>query len=144
MVPAVRNNGSLLPATPVNRLASLFDRFFHDDIFTPQSVTWPSLALLMWEDEHYVFVEVDTPGMTEKDVELSVDQNELVIKGERKCERQEGGYDTRCYGQFEQRINLPSPVEADKTEARIANGVLKITFAKSEASKPRRIALKSE
>jgi len=146
MLPALRN-GSLLPATePVNRLSSLFDRFFNDDFFIPVTTgrTWSALPLSLWEDEHNVYVEIDAPGMTEKDIEVSVHDGDLVVRGERKCERQGGGYDTRCYGRFEQRVTLPAPVEIDRTEAKLANGVLSVTFPKSEAAKPRKIALKSE
>jgi HSP20 family protein len=56
----------------------------------------------------------------------------------------EGGYDTRSYGRFEQRVTLPAPVDADKVEGKLANGVLSLTLRKSEAAKPRKIALKSE
>ena len=51
---------------------------------------------------------------------------------------------TRSYGRFEQRVTLPTPVDADKVEAKLANGVLSITLPKSEEAKPRKIALKSE
>jgi HSP20 family protein len=148
MLPTLRKNGSLIPATmggPINRLSSLFENVFNNDLFAPLTTpAWSALPLSMWEDEHNVHVEVDAPGLTDKDIEVSVHQGDLVIKGERKCERQEGGYDTRCYGRFEQRITLPSLVDADKVEAKLANGVLCVTFAKSEEAKPRKIALKSE
>jgi HSP20 family protein len=135
MLPVLYTNGSV---APVNRLSSLFDTFFNEDAFTP-----PSLPLSMWEDEHSVYVEMDAPGVKESDVELCVHQGHLIIKGERKCERQ-SGYDTRRYGRFAQRITLPSLVDADRVEAKLANGVLSVTFPKSEAAKPRRIALKAE
>ena len=148
MLPALRN-GSLVPATsggPVNRLATLFDRFFHDDLFAPlaSAPAWSALPLSLWEDEHNVYVEMDAPGVTDKDIEVSVHQGELIIRGERKCERKEGAYDTRSYGRFEQRVNLPAPVDAERVEARLSNGVLAVTFPKTEAAKPRKIAVKSD
>jgi len=148
MLPAIRNETSLAPyrGTPVNRISSLFDRVFGEDLFAPLTAapSWSALPISMWEDEHKVYVEADLPGVTEKDVDVAVHQGELVIKGERKCERNEGGHDTRCYGRFEQRLSLPSAVDADKAEAKLANGVLSLCFPKSEEAKPRRITLKSE
>jgi len=148
MLPVVRNNNPLVPTTagrPANRLSSLIERFFNDDIFTPLTTpAWTSLPLSMWEDDQNVHVEVDAPGLTEKDIDVSVHQGELLIQGERKEERKEGGWDTRSFGRFEQRMTLPAPVDAEKVEARLANGVLSITFPKSEEAKPRKIALKTE
>src|SRR4051794_34660415 len=98
MLPAIRRNGSLIPpGAPTGRLSSLFDRFFDDDWFAPLTASapaWSGLPLSMWEDEHNVYVELDAPGVTDKDVEVSVHNGDLLIKGERKCERKEGCYDT--------------------------------------------------
>jgi HSP20 family protein len=98
----------------------------------------------MWEDEQKVYVEVDAPGVTDRDIDVSVHDGEVIIRGERKSEEKKGGYDTRTYGRFEQRVTLPAPVDADQVEARLANGVLSVTFPKSESAKPRKIAVKSE
>jgi HSP20 family protein len=146
MLPTLRNN-SLVPTPsggPVNRLSSLFDQFFNDDLFAPAPQGWAALPLSMWEDEQNVYAEADLPGVTDKDIEVSVHGGDLIIRGERKCVRKEGGYDTRTYGRFEQRVSLPAPVDPDKVEAKLANGVLSLTFPKSEEAKPRKIALKSE
>ena len=142
-------NGSVLPTAagePANRLSSLFDRFFQEDIFTPTVATpgWSARPLSLWQDEHAIYVEMDAPGMTDKDIDVTVQEGDLIIRGERKCERKAGGYDSRTYGPFEQRVGLPSSIATDKVEAKLTNGVLTITLPKSEAAKPRKIALKSE
>lgn len=152
MLPVLRRNGAAsLPASawPTNRLSSLFDRFFSDDDFFAPLFTQPAWPMVhwpqaVWEDEHNVYLEIDAPGMTEKDIELTVQEGQLRVRGERKCERQEGGYDTRSYGRFEQRITLPAAVDAEKVSAKLANGVLSVILPKSEEAKPRRIAIKSE
>lgn len=144
MLPATIS-GALVPTTsagPVNRLTSLFDRFFDDDPFFAAATT--TLPLSIWEDEGKVYVEVDAPGMDEADMEVSVHQGKLVIKGERQSQRKEGGWDTRSYGRFEQRIALPAPVEGNQAQARLAKGVLSITIPKSEAAKPRKISIKAD
>jgi len=144
MLPILFNGTSQTPATmnrSGNRLASLFDRFFNDELFTPASVALP---VAMWQNEDHVYVEVDAPGLTEQDVELTVHAGELILRGERKCERQEGGYDYRRYGKFEQRLTLPADVTPDGVEAKLTRGVLNITIPKTPESKPRKIAIKGE
>ncbi|MBY0227846.1 MAG: Hsp20/alpha crystallin family protein [Gemmataceae bacterium] len=136
MLPVLRN-GTL---APVNRLSSLFDRLFD----APAAPAWQGFPLSVWEDEDHVRVEADAPGMTEKDIEVTFHQGELVIRGERSQERKEAGYDSRTYGRFEQRVSLPCPIQADKAQAKLANGVLSLSFPKAEDAKPRRIALKAE
>jgi len=145
MMPAIRNNSTIVPVegAPINRLSSAFDRLF-EDFFTPtSSATWTQLPLSMWEDENHLYIQMDAPGVTDKDIDVSVKDGELAIRGERKSERREGGFDTRRYGRFEQIVSLPLNVETDNVEARLVNGVLSLTFPKSETSKPRKIALKA-
>jgi HSP20 family protein len=145
MLPAIRNNGSAPATAPVNRVSNIFDRFF-EDVFAPLAApSWgawdATFPMSMWEDEDAVRVELDAPGVTEKDIELTVHDGELIVRGERKTEEKTGGYDTRVYGRFERRVSLPATVDADKVEAKLANGVLSVTCPKSEAAKPRKIAI---
>jgi HSP20 family protein len=81
MLPVLYTNGSVVPASAlsVNRLSSLFDTFFNDDTFA-QAPAWSGFPFSMWVDEHSVYVEMDAPGVTEKDVELSVHQGDLIIQ----------------------------------------------------------------
>jgi HSP20 family protein len=146
MLPVRGSNGSLVSLdAPVNRLSTMFDRFFNDDIFRPLATsTLAAVPLSMWEDEDRLYVEVDAPGMTEKDIDVCVHAGDLVIRGERRSERQGKGYDTRSYGKFEQRISLPATIKTERVDAKLANGVLSLAFVKNEEAKPRRIALKSE
>ena len=141
---ANHRNGTALTAqqsAPVNRLSPVFDRLF-DDFFTPTAAaTWASVPLAMWEDENHVYVELDAPGLTAEDIDVSIHNGDLLIQGERKCQCRQGGFDTRSYGRFEQRMTLMAPVDAEKIEARLVNGVLSLTCAKSEEAKPRRIAI---
>jgi HSP20 family protein len=149
MLPVLWNGTSLAPAAretaPAHRISSLFERFLGDDgLFgsMTRAPGWTTLPLSMWEDEGHVYVEADLPGLTEKDIELSVQGQELVVSGERKYERKASLYEGRCYGRFEQRVTLPVDVEADKVEARLANGVLQICLPKSPEHKPRKIEIK--
>lgn len=146
MLPSLRN-GSLIPTVsggPVNQLASLFDQFFSDEPLVPTPPQWTALPLSVWEDDQTIRAEADLPGLTDKDIEVSIDRDQLVIRGERKCEHKEGCYDSRSYGRFAQRMSLPAPVDADKVEAKLVNGVLSLSLPKIEADRPRRISIKSE
>jgi HSP20 family protein len=128
---------------PFNRLASLFDRLIsEEEMFGPPRM--PALPMAMWEDEAKVHVELDAPGLTEKEVELSVVDGGLVIRWERRSEKKEGGLDTRVYGRFEERVMLPAEVDPMKVEARLAGGVLRVELPKAPGAVPHRIAVKGE
>ena len=150
MLPALRNGSGLTasPAASHNRVSSLVDRFFNnDDFFAPLTPwvapNWNAMPLSMWQDEDHVYVEFDAPGLTDKDIDVSIDAGELIIRGERKREQQGQGYDTRSYGQFQQRVTLPCEVDVENVQARLANGVLNLTFTKAETAKPRKIMIQS-
>ena len=123
MLPTLLNGSS-----QANRVSSLFDRLFDGE----------------WQDENNLYVEMDAPGVTDKDVEITFHNGELVILGERKGERKEGAHDNRRYGKFGQRITVGVPVDVEKIDAKFANGVLTVILPKSEAAKPRRINLRWE
>ena len=150
MLPALRNGSASAGALahPTNRVSSLVDRFFNnDDLFAPLTPWvapgWSSMPLSMWQDEGHVYVEFDAPGLTDQDIDVSIDAGELIIRGERKREREAQGYDTRYYGQFQQRVTLPCDIDAENVQARLVNGVLSLTLAKAETARPRKIAIQS-
>ena len=140
MLTALRNGNPCTPTkgTPVNRL---FERFFDDAFFAAPAA---NRALAFWEEEQAFTIEMDAPGVSEKDIELSIHNGELVIQGERKSERGDGGFDNRTSGKFEQRIALPKAIDAEKITAKLSNGVLTLTVPKSEAAKPRKIEVRAE
>lgn len=143
MLPAIYKDSPIAQRSmsPINRL---FDQLISDELFVAlNSANWRMMPLSLWEDENSIYVEADTPGLTDKDIDVSVKGNELVIRGERKQEQKGNGYDTRHYGRFEQRVTLPAEVDANDVEAKLSNGVLSLSFPKSEGAKPKRITLKS-
>ena len=83
------------------------------------------------ERDNRLIVRADLPGMTKDDVKVDLDDNSLVIRGERKTEHEEDeeGYyrSERSYGSFYRRIPLPSGVKAEEASADFRNGVLEIT-----------------
>jgi HSP20 family protein len=135
----------------MSQLRDEMDRLFES--FGLGDGTWPTLAVAypavnVWDDSEHVYAEAELPGMELSDLEIYVaGGNQLTIKGERKpwtpgqgvWHRQERGF-----GSFTRLIALPYDVDADRVEARFHNGVLTITMPKSEAAKPRKIAVKTE
>ncbi len=102
----------------------------------------------LWEDEDTFFVEAELPGMELEDLEIYVNAgNQLSLKGQRKPPVLEHGTwhrQERGFGKFSRLFDLPSEVNADEVKAEFKDGVLTITLPKSEAVKPRRIAVKAE
>ncbi|MHC2582306.1 HSP20 family molecular chaperone IbpA [Bradyrhizobium diazoefficiens] len=98
-------------------------------------------AVDVTESDKAYEITAELPGMDEKDIEVNVANDGLIIKGEKKFEREEKQKDyyvsERRYGSFERHFGLPKDVEADKIEASFRNGVLKVTLPKTaEAQKP--------
>jgi len=142
MLPVLQNNTTLAPFTgvPMNRLDSFFGRVFGEDGVLGQA--WGAVPVAMWEDDDHYFVEAELPGMTDSDVDITVHNGMLFIRGERKpAEGRRYLYNGRSYGRFERVISLPGPVSTDDIQARLAEGLLSITLPKSPESKPRKIAL---
>jgi HSP20 family protein len=122
----------------------LFDDFFHAPLQSLGRATmqWPNVEVSRTENEIRITAEV--PGMTEKDVELLVEDGVLTLRGEKKSESEDRdrGYSERFYGRFERRIALPSGVDEEKAKAEFRDGVLSITLPRNrEAERGRRIPI---
>lgn len=99
------------------------------------------------EDANGIQISMELPGVDGDDVRLSLENNILTIRGEK---RQQGDQKNervhryeRTYGTFERTFVLPSTVDPEKIEARYENGVLLITIPKAERAKPREIRVRS-
>jgi HSP20 family protein len=88
---------------------------------------------------------VSVPGLSEKDIDLKVTPESVVLHGERKVSAPDGYQvkrrERRGYS-FERQIRLPSQVDPNKAEANLVNGVLSIALPKAEAAKPRSITVR--
>lgn len=97
------------------------------------------------ETEKDVTLNVDLPGMKLEEIDVSVDEGQLVIKGERKLEKKEEEKDyiriERSYGSFYRSFNIGVPVLEDQIKASYKDGVLEIVLPKAEAKKPKKIAI---
>jgi len=95
------------------------------------------------EDDKEIHVSAELPGLNEKDIDITLSGNNLIIRGEKKAEKEERGEQfyrkESSYGAFHRAIPLPTEVEEDKIEATYKKGILKIVLPKSpEARKARK------
>ena len=97
----------------------------------------------IYEDEHNIILKIEVPGIDEKDIDVSVQNNTLTVHGERKIEKEEKEENfrrvERQYGSFTRSFTLPSSVEPGQVSARCDKGVLKINLAKKAEAKPTQI-----
>jgi HSP20 family protein len=123
----------------------LFNRWNIGDTLAGASAFPP---LNVWEDGEEVHVEAELPGLDLKDLEIYVaGGNQLTLKGERKpCPSAKGVWhrQERTFGAFNRSLTLPFPVEADKVDARLENGVLHLQLTKHASARPRKIPVKAE
>jgi HSP20 family protein len=111
-----------------------------DDHFLP-SRSWAMLGGEVFEDEKRLIVRLELPGMEKQDIDIEVDEDEVLVSGEKRFEREstEGRWRVmQCaYGRFRRSIPLPCSVQAGESKASYKNGVLRIELPKCEADKPR-------
>ena len=104
--------------------------------------TWAPVLDLAEQDDSFL-IEVDLPGVRPEDVDVTLDQNLLAIRGERKTSsvltNENVRRSERRYGSFLRTISLPAHVDAEGIQADFEDGVLHITVPKAEQAKPRKI-----
>ncbi len=96
------------------------------------------------ETEHEIRVAAELPGVREEDIDVSLNDDVLTIRGEKKFERQDEKenfhFVERSFGTFQRSIRLPFPINPDQVQARFDNGVLTVTLPKSaQQERTRRI-----
>jgi len=101
----------------------------------------------MVETDEGIVVKSDLPGMKPEDVDISIQENTLTIKGafeaEEETERENVHIRERRYGAFQRSIPLPKAVDAEKAEAEFEDGVLRVTLPTVEEEKPKRISVRA-
>ena len=124
----------------------LFTRIFGETSLSKIGFAkWQPLVDISETDAHLI-VKAELPGIDAKDVDVSITGDRLTIKGEKqqeKEEKEESCYRSeRYYGAYQRVIDLPTPVEEDKTEATFDKGVLTITIPKVEKVKRKQVRIK--
>ncbi|HEY0051394.1 MAG TPA: Hsp20/alpha crystallin family protein [Pyrinomonadaceae bacterium] len=127
----------------VNRLFSMnFPRSGGQDEIMRGAWT-PSVDIYEGKDE--IVLEAELPGMKPEDVDVSIENNIITVKGERRFEKKDESDNyhrvERSYGSFTRSFTLPRNVVGDRAKADFSNGVLHITLPKREEEKARKIQI---
>jgi HSP20 family protein len=145
---------ALMRWTPMGNLASfqhemnrMFNEFFsggNGEAAGSGLGSWtPSVDIHETEDGFVIKAEL--PGVSKDDISIDVHQNTLTLRGQRKHESEvkQDKYHRveRSYGTFQRSFVLPTMVDQDKVQATYKDGVLELHLPKSEAAKPKRIAI---
>jgi HSP20 family protein len=117
----------------------------HDNTLSPANWT-PAVDIA--EKEDYFLIKADIPGVDPKDIEVSMENGFLTVKGERENETKDekDGYSRveRSYGSFYRRFSLPDTADSENVSASSNKGVLQIKVAKVEVAKPKKITVDVE
>ena len=154
-LPVQRNDvpvpgGAVSPILQLHReIDRLFDDAFRGFGFPALAVQrlpagWPGMlmpALDIQEADKQYKIALELPGVEEKDIQITLDSDVLVVRGEKRQEQEkkEGSFHRieRSYGSFQRALNLPDDANQDSIKANFKNGVLTITMDKREVSAPK-------
>jgi HSP20 family protein len=144
MVPGIARKDE---ADPFSNLRREIDRLFEDFGRTPAFgfAGGTSPRVNVSETDTALEIEAELPGLDEKDVEVVLRDDVLVIRGEKKAEREEKKKDyhvvERSFGQFSRAIPLPFAAEGSAVRAEFSKGVLKVTIAKPAGLKDKTVKI---
>jgi HSP20 family protein len=150
--PSVRGDADWSPFLSLHReMNRLFDDVFRGFDSRPTGVGsfslstgWPSIEIS--ENDKEVRVTAEISGLSEKDIEVFLEDGVLTLRGEKRSETEdkERHFSERFYGHFERRLRVGYEVQDDKVDAAFKDGVLTVTLPKSvqAQSKVKRIAIR--
>ena len=144
--------------SPFEEMDRMFEDYFSRGWMRPFRWEWPSLGEMakpfegkmpkvdVIERDDEVVVKAELPGVEKKDLDVSVTENSVTIKGSTSHEeKEEKGDYYRCeisQGAYSRTVGLPTYVDADKAKATFKDGILELTLPKVEKSKRRTIEVK--
>ena len=144
---------NFLARRDVSTLQDRVNRIFRES-FSPErpdeALTTSNFAppVDVYEDEHNLTLKIEVPGIDEKDINVSIENNTLTVHGERRFEKDEKEENfhrvERMYGSFTRSFTLPNTVDLEQVSAHYENGVLKIRLAKKAEAKPKLIKVNVE
>lgn len=122
-----------------SRLDRVFEEILKSPMGADRRLAYPPLNLS--NDEEAIYVRAELPGVDIGDVELTLTDKTLVLKGERTAPEGKLFRQERPSGVFHRVINIGVPVDRERVTATMVNGVLTVTLPKSEEVKPRTISI---
>ena len=131
-----------------NDMNRIFEDFFRGDNLVNDSFfshDWNPAVDIVENKDNYI-LKAELPGMNKDDVKITLENNLLTIRGEKKNEydKKEGNYHRveRSYGSFERAFTIPGSIKANDIDAQYSDGVLTLTLPKAEEAKPKMIDVK--
>ena len=125
------------------------DRLFNEFAQSPSGNGGPAKLVPnvdISETDKAIEISAEMPGLERKDIEISIDDDTLTIRGEKKIEEDQKDknvqHSERCYGVFMRVLQLPPGVDPSSVNATMSNGVLKITIPKPAKPEPKKIEVK--
>jgi HSP20 family protein len=142
---------ALVPWTGVgplkNEMERLFDRFFEPDNGESFAMGEWAPKLDLSENKDALIVKVEVPAIDPKEIEASIMEGVLTVKGEKKEEKEDKDEKyyrvERTYGSFSRSVRLPAPVDETKVSATFKNGLLTVTLPKTPAARSTAIPVKT-
>jgi HSP20 family protein len=132
----------VMPGNWSGQFESLFDPFFGSG--SSRGIQAFYVPASVWEDNDSYHVEMDVPGVTRDNVDVTFEKGTLRITTERPApeEQRVGLVDERRYGKVTRTVSLPESIDPDSIAASLTDGVLHVTVAKKPEAQPKRIAIK--
>jgi HSP20 family protein len=125
----------------------LFDRFLGGEIVTVESPGLWMPAIESYTKDGQVVYRCELPGVEPKDLDVSVTDRELIIRGERKASKDAKDenylYREISYGAFERRFTLPEGAKIDDLKAKFSNGILEVSVPAPAVSKARKVEIET-
>ncbi len=139
--------GWMSPWREMERLRREMNRLFSDWPWRTRWATAPSYpAMNVWMDENGAVLTAELPGVQLDDIDITIEEDTLTLRGERKPDEVEGvtyHRQERRFGSFLRTFRLPFRVDADQVEATFKDGVLNIVLPRAEEDKPKKITVKA-
>ena len=130
------------PASFANEVDNFVNHFGFE--YENSDKVWsPAVDIAESKDNYELKAEI--PGIEKDDIKISIEEDMLILSGERKSELKQEGKDyhrvERVYGKFQRNIPIPGNIVLDKVQAKYENGILIVDIPKSEETKPREISV---
>ncbi len=140
------------PFRELNLLRSQMDRIFEDLVGRSDKEEWGKASWYppvdIYETEGDIVLKAEIPGVDQKDMEIKVEDDTLILRGEKKVERDTKTENflraERAYGAFQRSFALPQTVDRENIKASLKKGVLTLILPKKEEVKPKQISIQVE